>query len=481
MIACRFAIFSRAAALLAALLCLAPAARAARRCAEPHGRHGCFSRINAAIAASSAGDIIQILPGRYVENVVVDKALTLEGAAIDGDDDGDSDRDDGAVIYPAVSNPDCSPGSLCGGAASVIILVRSDGVTIRGLTLNGDNPALLSGVVRGGHDIDARIGIITDHLNGAFTGLTVEHVEVRNVYTRGMQMSTGGTFSFRYNQISNVQGDGLAIALFNSGGQGVMEHNVVDHANDALSANHSRGTRFAGNVVTHSQSGVHTDNAGDGGGSTPDLIEDNRISDCEPASNPSATALWSFVSYLGPVFRNNTSRGCTVGLGVYGIGVAAGAPTFSGNRVLGSGAAGTVGALVTTADLGFGTFDATAQFSGNHIERFETGLLVHQDAGRTGKASATSLCLRRNGTGVATQGPGTASVHQSAFSDSARFGADATAGGPIDATSSFWGAKSGPRPPGAGDAIAGAVTANPFLTALPTGLACPGGHEHDDD
>src|SRR5258708_385737 len=80
---------------------------------------GCaFTSINAAVAAASEGATITIAKGTYAENVIVDKPVTLQGSGKE------------TLIEPAVSNPICEGGSLCGGAASNIVLVEADNVTV---------------------------------------------------------------------------------------------------------------------------------------------------------------------------------------------------------------------------------------------------------------------------------------------------------------------------------------------------------------
>jgi hypothetical protein len=54
------------------------------------------------------------------------------------------------------------------------ILVEASNVTIQSMLLKGDNPKLTGGVVVGGEDIDARNGIITNHLAGTYNNPTVE-------------------------------------------------------------------------------------------------------------------------------------------------------------------------------------------------------------------------------------------------------------------------------------------------------------------
>ena len=145
--------------------------------------------------------------------------------------------------------------------------MQASNVTISKLRLEGDNPNLTSGVVRGAADIDARNGIITNHEAGTFNGLTVSKVKVSDVYLRGIYASSGGTFDFNHDTVENVQGEEASIAMFDFEGAGVMEDNKVSSANDAISANWSKGTQFVGNKITKSGSGVHTDNNGGSGGS----------------------------------------------------------------------------------------------------------------------------------------------------------------------------------------------------------------------
>jgi pectin methylesterase-like acyl-CoA thioesterase len=47
---------------------------------NPGGTAGCFSSINAAIAAASPNDTVKVAVGTYKEDVVIGKALSLIGA-----------------------------------------------------------------------------------------------------------------------------------------------------------------------------------------------------------------------------------------------------------------------------------------------------------------------------------------------------------------------------------------------------------------
>lgn len=53
---------------------------AATLCVNPTGTGGCYSSINAAIAAAATGDTVSVMPGTYFENVSVNKLLFLLGS-----------------------------------------------------------------------------------------------------------------------------------------------------------------------------------------------------------------------------------------------------------------------------------------------------------------------------------------------------------------------------------------------------------------
>jgi nitrous oxidase accessory protein NosD len=400
---------------------------------------GCaFTAINAAIGAASPGATITIGAGTYVENVVVDKSLTLQGAGRH------------TVIEPAVSNPACEGGSLCGGAASNIVLVEASDVTLTKLSLEGDNPGLTSGVVRGGKDIDARNGIITNHELGTYNGLTVSKVKVADVYLRGMYASSGGTFDFEGDTVENVQGEGASIAMFAFGGSGAMSHNKVSNANDAISANHSKGTQFLDNTITKSGSGVHTDNNGDSGGSA-DLIEGNKISEC----NSDGYGIFVFVPYLSPTVKANKIKGCYIGIAAFGGAVAGEGPTFSENKINGSGAtttdpAGSYGAYVTTDQLGFEFGDVNVTLTDNTFMHAGTGLLVTQTSPTPGQPAGGQATVAASGN----------TFHTNAT------GASGEAGTSVNAEGNWWGCKQGPNM-GHCDTATGTVDYTPWLVARP--------------
>ena len=322
-----------------------------------------FATVQAGIDAVAAGGTVEVAAGSYIENVIVSQSVTIAGAGAAS-----------TIVMPAVSNANpCTSSSLCGGTASNVFLIQANDVTIHDLTVEGDNPALTSGIVRGGADLDARNGIIKN-TDANYNNLEVYNVTVQNIYLRGVY-STGGSFNFHNNTVTNVQGDGSSIAMFAWGGPGTMQSNTVSYANDAISANHSSGIQFLGNTVTNSLSGIHTDNSGDGGG-VSDLIQGNQI-DCTGTTG--AYGIWTFVPYLAPTVNNNTVVNCDVGLSAWGQGAAV-THTFTNNTVTGNLAADGVGAYITTDLISWGYSDISVLFTGNTISGYETGIYLAGEA-----------------------------------------------------------------------------------------------------
>jgi nitrous oxidase accessory protein NosD len=426
-----------AGAVVSASLALAgPAFAAPTVCSS-----GCFfNSIQAAINAASPNATITIGAGNYSENLVVNKPLILKGAGAK------------TVIYPGVSKPVCSPGSLCGGEASTIILVEASNVTILGLSLRGDNPSLTSGVVVGGEDIDARNGIITNHLAGKYENLKVAKVKVRGVYLRGLYASSGGSFTFEHDTVENVQAEEASIAIFAFEGSGLIVSNKVSEANDAISANWSKGIQFIANRVAKSGSGVHTDNNG-GAGGVADVIKANIVKECKV----DGYGVWVFVPYVSASVEGNKVSGCAVGLATFGSAVSGQGPTFTGNAINGTGAqtsenAGTYGAYLTTDQLGFAFGDLTATLTGNSFSHVNTGLFVTQSSPTEGQPAG----------GQATV---TATPNNSFVADGT--GANGDTGTIVKAEEDWWGCALGPEGGGHCSTAIGTVTFSPWLTAKP--------------
>ena len=117
------------------------------------GNSPCFTTIQAAINAASAGDTINVFKGTYVEEINIDKALTLLGP------NAGINPNTGTRVAEAVIVPDFSDPVNSSFAGPQIVTLAADGITFNGFTVDGDNPNLTSGVSYNGADVDAEFGL----------------------------------------------------------------------------------------------------------------------------------------------------------------------------------------------------------------------------------------------------------------------------------------------------------------------------------
>ena len=127
------------------LLSLAAAlpATAATRCVTADGSGGCFGTINAAIAASSAGDVINVGPGTYAESVTVGKSLSLvaDRATIDARGQLRGIFVDG-LDYAGLSGVRISGFTLINAYLEGILVLNASNVAVSGNTVMRNNLAL---------------------------------------------------------------------------------------------------------------------------------------------------------------------------------------------------------------------------------------------------------------------------------------------------------------------------------------------------
>jgi hypothetical protein len=419
-----------------------------------------YSTIQAAINAASSGDTIDICAGTYTEDLDITQSVTLNGAG-----------EGQTIIEPFDANPDPGCSGSCLGSSTVVVLVGASNVTISNLTVNGDNPGL-PGVTVGGVNIDAHVGILSDfNQPDPILGMTVTNVIVENIYERGIEAgSTDGTYDFNHDTVTNVQGDPSgSIAMYAYLSSGDFVDNTVSYATDAIHSNWTPtfGVTMEGNTVTHSGSGLETDNSGEAG--TTDTISGNTVSQC----NAGAYGITVFAPY-GPVnVTNNSVSGCAIGLSSWASNHDSGSSlpavptiTFSHNLVNGQGVEDSIGAVVSTDKIGYGCQATDDTFTSNTIENAtnsfytdETNIFSYYgytDCALPGGLSMSAHFNRIAGNSASASGSG-------AFGNGAvPNGWYNNAQNAIDAGNNWWGCNAGPGSSGC-DAISSGVNATPWL------------------
>jgi hypothetical protein len=192
-----------------------------------------FATLTHAISVATPGDTLYIDAGRYAEDVVIDKSVVILGPNYNVNPNTDS-RIAEAILHPAST----------GSYVYQFDVVVSD-VTIKGVTLDGDNPDLNSGFTNTtSADIDAASAI--ESLEAGVNNLVVENNIIRNYFYFAVTLypffngagtpSSGNSISYnRFEDLGTYDTDyaypnwGGAVLIHNNG-YAKVEHNVITNA-----------------------------------------------------------------------------------------------------------------------------------------------------------------------------------------------------------------------------------------------------------
>ena len=177
-----------------------------------------FPTLSAAVAAASTGDTIQVTYGIYVERVVIDKRLTIEG----------------------IGKP-----VLHGTGTGSVVTVLADGCTIRGLVIENSGGDL--------QQEDSGILLKSQHNE-------IDQNELRDVlYGIYLYRSPGNTIRgnvIRGREALDIGERGAGLHLWDSP-QNIIEDNIIDKARDGLYIQSCNGNSIRRNRVTNLRYGVH--------------------------------------------------------------------------------------------------------------------------------------------------------------------------------------------------------------------------------
>lgn len=312
-----------------------------------------FNTIQAGIDAVAAGGTVHVAAGTYTELVTVDKPVTVLGpnASINPNT---GSRVSEAVVRPSASDPDPDTSSV------VLMYVESDDVTIRGLTLDGDNPALTSGVVSGGADIDAVEGIASYEgvgnvvlENNIIKNLSYTGLDLYNYYNGGAATSGNSISQNRFINIGTTNyGYGMAILIYNNFYTDIVGNHTLDVRVGIQTGNYSQANPgptaavITGNEISSYRRGVFynlhygsaspfsiTNNiitAQDSAdvslwdamlvssqqGSVTSIIGDNTINGTAATQLTVGYQVWNCPATAGAVFTGGTITGCDYGIWV---------------------------------------------------------------------------------------------------------------------------------------------------------------------
>ncbi len=276
----------------------------------------------------SAGGTINILAGTYVENVKVNKAATLVGAAA---------LSGSTTVESAVNGPNPGGAGVLPSGSATVILIESSNVSIKNLTIEGVTPGLAGGIVEGGVAVNARNGIADDTVGfpgTKFNNTTVSGVVVKDVFLRGINLGSGGTgLTITNNNISNVIGStsgtdiSAAIAIQGGsatiGGTAAGTKNTITNATTGIYDSQSLGTVIVNNVLSGVNVGIHSDKLA--GAVLPEVIQGNSIDNPTAVAGTFATGVYVLAPAFPVTVQANTvgtnsrywlrHRGCSIWFG----------------------------------------------------------------------------------------------------------------------------------------------------------------------
>ena len=364
-----------------------------------------FATIQGGVDGVVSGGTVNVAAGTYVENVLVNKSVTLLGPNANVNPN-TGVRGPEAIVVPATTDT----------AAGNVFAVTASDVTIKGFTIDGDNSSLTGGVVLNGVDVDAANGV--SNADTFIDGLRVENNIIKNLYQNGVLgdlTAVGGTPSGD-NFIVNNQIDNLP-SISPVRGRGVL---VADNFYAEIS----------GNVLTRVATGIQTDNFFLANPGAVASIADNQIdyyargifhnlqyqsastwtisgnditADADATTTNGGLFIYSIQSDVGVVVTDNDVTGAHFGIAIWND------PTTSTVTVSGGTLTGNdIGILVTNNDLSFGAGAATTSvISGVTIlDSVTAGIYVEGDS-----TAVNNNRITANGTGIqVTNGGGLTSV-----------------------------------------------------------------------
>ena len=167
----------------------------------PYGDNGdliigynAFATIQAGVNAVAANGTVNVAAGTYVENVVINKALSLLGPNADKPAT-DPTRGPEAIIYTSINDPE---------GDQPIVSIEASHVRVAGFMIDGDNPNMSDGYQVGNADVNNGVGIQNGNYNNLVTHIdhiTVENNRFKNNTYDGVYLETSYNENHSWNYI----------------------------------------------------------------------------------------------------------------------------------------------------------------------------------------------------------------------------------------------------------------------------------------
>ena len=336
-----------------------------------------FDTIQQGVSLVASGGTVHIDSATYyVANLLVAKAETIVGVS-----------ENGVIVAPSIA--DGHDNSSFGGSADNAFIIGASGVTVGGLTIDGNANGGLSG------SQNFRDAVVTNSPNSrvSYNNTIVDHITAQNIWRKGIGLYSDGSTLSTGNQVTNNTFDAVgsligggayeataAIASF--GSNAVIDHNVIMHSAGGIEANGAPApllTITNNNIslpqTTLANGALGLDLASLAGGST---ISGNTIN----LTGGTGNDIGIVVSYVnGSVTLSNnqiTAIGGDDGILLYQDSLSSPPVLLTGNTVASSGTTGT-GILLTAQSIDTSRFsdvpgDVYATITGGSVMGFARGI-----------------------------------------------------------------------------------------------------------
>ncbi|MHB1105539.1 MAG: T9SS type A sorting domain-containing protein [Lutibacter sp.] len=281
-----------------------------------------FATIQHAINKVAIGGVIYVDAGIFMEDVVVNKGVTLNAVQAGVNPESSLTRGAETVVMSATADPI---------NRSVFILQSSD-ITIDGFTIDGDNPTITGAVLLNGSDINAGFGIAKFIEPTAHKNLNIRNNIIKNFYRYGVFIQSTSELPLsgnlitqnHFNNISaqNVDGNygrwGRGIGLFGNAYASISQNVFTKVSTAILVSNFDAvsidNSYITGNTMETYRSGIFLSGFSEGANhyevynnhiSTGDLFSWN-VPEASTTNNNIGINASSISNTTGQSFHNNT-------------------------------------------------------------------------------------------------------------------------------------------------------------------------------
>jgi len=393
-------------------------AAAKKLCVNPGGTKGCYSTINAAIAAAAAHDTIDVQAGTYAEDVVIGKPLFLIGAG-SATTIVDATGLSNAIYVDGLDNPKLSN-----------VLVQ--GFTAKNANFEGIAVTSASNVTIWGNHVTNN-DLSLDVKNSTCPGLPAWETAEGFDCGEGIHLS-GVTYSTVQNNVSNGNSGGILISdetgvtKYNVIAGNTFKNNVYDcgitiPSHPPYKAKKPYGV-FYNTIYGNTSTGNGTAVAGAGAGVL--------LADAVPGAIVEGNVI------VNNVLTHNGLPGVTIHSHAAGENIQNN--VIVGNTIQFDGA--DTGDAATPGPTGINVFGVSA----------DSGTLIYQNT------------ISNESYDIVANTPAPVTAHLNNLLGAGKVGVDNIGKGSVDATQNYWGCAKGPGTAGCSSAKGPNVTVDPFHT-----------------